>query len=70
MKLDLHGYTSLEAQSEVINALYSFENNDCDYEMTIIAGKGTGSLKETVERILEEHNIHYEENNSVYTLKK
>ena len=56
--LDLQGID--EATAKVLNTFFWFDQNSYETELYIMVGKGTGSLKECVESLLEEKEFDYE----------
>lgn len=56
--LDLHGMSENEAILKIETSLYQFERENIS--LTIITGRGTGTLQLVAENILNEHNLQYE----------
>ncbi len=54
MKLDLHGLNVEEATSKITLGLFSFIQDDYETELTVITGKGTGTIQTTFLNLMEE----------------
>lgn len=63
--IDLHGQTTDEATATILNALFSFEQNEYLEYFDIITGNGTGALKFVAENLLieEKYSFSYLNNN-------
>ncbi|MCP4336750.1 MAG: DNA mismatch repair protein MutS [Mycoplasma sp.] len=71
MIIDLHGLTVVEATSETLMALLTFEEDNLEYELTIITGVGTGRVKNAITDLLNEEGYIYEIiNNGSIRIKK
>ncbi|CRH46037.1 Smr domain [Chlamydia trachomatis] len=62
--IDLHGQTSEEAIVNVLNALFSLEQEEFYEFFDIIVGNGTGTLKFVVSDLLEEEGYLFDFINS------
>ncbi|MBN0919107.1 Smr/MutS family protein [[Mycoplasma] gypis] len=65
-RVDLHGLDVQKATAVILNALYAFENS-YDTRMIIVTGKGTGSLANLVEEILDQERFDWEYENSQHS---
>lgn len=66
--IDLHGQTSEEAIVNILNALFSLEQEEFYEFFDIIVGNGTGTLKFVVSDLLEEEGYLFDFINSNHSI--
>lgn len=62
MELDLHGLNVEEATIQILTTLFSFDNDEFSYELTVITGHGTSAMKITLLNIIDEESYKYSYN--------
>lgn len=62
MELDLHGLNVEEATIQILTTLFSFDNDEFSYELTVITGNGTSAMKITLLNIIDEESHKYSYN--------
>ncbi|WP_051542212.1 Smr/MutS family protein [Mesomycoplasma molare] len=68
--IDLHGYTTSEAETILLHSFFEFHTNDNYEEMEIIVGKGTGTLKVFVRDLIEKENLFFSETEASFIIWK
>ncbi|MGX9340141.1 Smr/MutS family protein [Mycoplasma sp. 332] len=68
LEIDLHGLTSDEASINVLNALFTLDQNEFMEYVDIIVGNGTKTLQFAISNLLEDEKYDYEFLNSNHSV--